>query len=312
MTAEKKTDHGERSGILTAHLGVAVEVRFDDNHQSEIIRVKRNSGHVVGDRVSVKGEILTRLQRKSVLSRLDARGVQHRVGANLDTLCIVVACEPVLPPGFIDRAVVAARTAGLQPVLLVNKCDLPESKEYETEIYTVYGDSLEIYTVSAIDDIGLDRLKDYFHPGLRGIFVGPTGVGKSSLLNTLCPSINLHTRPLNESKKRGRHTTTVSTLHSLDGGGELIDSPGFVDFGLVEITVLDLAYHFPGFESAQEENCGFRDCLHRSEPDCVITRLVAKGSISRKRYAIYLGILNELEELKTEFRFREKNKRRKK
>jgi len=308
----KKTDSNKRFGVLTAHLGVAVEVRFDGSDQSEVIRVKRNSGHVVGDRVSVKGEILTRLKRKSLLSRMDARGVEHLVGANLDTLCIVVACEPVLPPGFIDRAIVAARTASLQPVLLVNKCDLPESGEYETKIQTVYGDSLPVYTVSAVDNSGLKRFKDYLKQGLRGIFVGPTGVGKSSLLNSLCPSINLQTSPLNESKKRGRHTTTVSTLHSLEGGGELIDSPGFIDFGLVDITVLDLAFHFPCFEAVQEENCGFRNCLHRSEPDCVITGLVAEGKISQERYAIYAGILHELEALKTELRYREKNKRRKK
>jgi len=310
--AEKKTDHRERSGVLTAHLGVAVQVRFDDNHQSEIIRVKRNSGHVVGDRVSVKEEILTRLKRISELNRMDARGGRHTVGANLDTLCIVAACEPAPPPGFIDRAIVAAVTAGLQPVLLINKCDLPGSEEYEIQLYGTYTDSLPVYTLSAVSGIGLDRLRCYLNQGLRGIFVGPTGVGKSSLLNGLCPSINLQTRPLNESKKRGRHTTTVSTLHSIDGGGELIDSPGFVDFGLADITVFDLAFHFPGFETALQKSCGFRDCLHRSEPGCVITELVTKGEISGERYAIYTGILHEMEALKTEQRYREKNKRRKK
>ena len=109
------TTQDDRQGVIVAHLGVAVEVRFDAGGKNEIIRVKRNSGHVVGDKVTVKGEILTRLERKSVLNRMDARGVKHTVGANLDTLCIVVACEPMPPPGFIDRAIVAARTARLRP-----------------------------------------------------------------------------------------------------------------------------------------------------------------------------------------------------
>lgn len=301
-----------RQGVLVAHLGVAVEVRFDTDGSKEIVRVKRNSGHVVGDRVTVKGEILTRLERKSELSRMDARGVKHTVGANLDTLCIVIACEPMTPPGFIDRAIVAARTAALEPVLLINKCDLPASAEYEIKIYAAYIDSLTLYTLSAKTAIGLDPFKNYLRQGLRGIFVGPTGVGKSSLLNGLCPSINLQTRPLNEAKKRGRHTTTVSTLHSLNNGGELIDSPGFIDFGLVNISALDLAFHFPGFEKALKKHCSFRDCLHRSEPDCVVTELVTQGKISRERYTIYAEILHELEALKTELRYREKNKRRKK
>jgi len=300
-----------RHGILVAHLGVAVEVRFTDGRK-EIVRVKRNSGHVVGDKVTVIGEILTRLERKSELNRMDARGVKHTVGANLDALCIVIACEPMPPQGFIDRAIVAARTAGLQPVLLINKCDLPASDEYETKTIAAYSDSLPLYILSATTGIGLTQVRDYFSQGLRGIFVGPTGVGKSSLLNSLCPSINLQTRPLNEAKKRGRHTTTVSTLHSLKDGGELIDSPGFIDFGLVDISTLDLAFHFPGFEKALEKHCGFRDCLHRSEPGCMVTELVAQGRISQKRYTIYAGILHELEALKTELRYREKNKRRKK
>jgi ribosome biogenesis GTPase len=309
---DKKPPHDKRQGVLVAHLGVAVEVLFDADGQRQIIRVKRNSGHVVGDKVTVKGEVLTRLERRSELNRMDARGTRHTVGANLDTLCIVVACEPLPPPGFIDRAIVTARTTQLQPILLINKSDLPPSETYAAEIYRNYADSVQLYTLSAITGAGLDLFQEYFHQGLRGIFVGPTGVGKSSLLNALCPSVSLQTRPLNKSKKRGRHTTTVATLHSLKNGGELIDSPGFNDFGLVDISVFDLAFHFPGFEKAREKNCGFRDCLHRSEPGCVVTEMVTQQKISRDRYLIYAEMLHELEALTTELRYREKNKRRKK
>ena len=310
--SNQKPLHEERQGVIVAHLGIAVEVLFNADGQRQIIRVKRNSGHVVGDNVTVRGEVLTRLERRSELNRMNARGTRHTVGANLDTLCIVVACEPLAPPGFIDRAIVTARTARLQPVLLINKSDLPASEKYVSEIYKIYSDSLQLYTLSAVSGAGLDLFQDCFRQDVRGIFVGPTGVGKSSLLNALCPSVTLQTRPLNESKKRGRHTTTVSTLHSLKDGGELIDSPGFNDFGLVDISVFDLAFHFPGFEKAREKNCGFRDCLHRSEPGCVITEMVTQQKISRDRYMIYAGMLHELEALTTEFRYREKNKRRKK
>ena len=157
---DKRSLHNEREGVLVAHLGVAVEVLFDADNQRQSIRVKRNSGHVVGDNVLVKGEILTRLERRSELNRMDARGTKHTVGANLDTLCIVVACEPLPPPGFIDRAIVAARTAGLQPILLVNKSDLPASEEYASEIYKIYSDSVQLYTLSAANGSGLDLFQD--------------------------------------------------------------------------------------------------------------------------------------------------------
>lgn len=304
--------HEDRHGVLVAHFGVGVEVLFDADGQRQNIRVKRNSGHVVGDNVTVRGEVLTRLERRSELNRMDSRGGRHTVGANLDVLCIVVACEPLTPPGFIDRAIVSARTARLQPVLLINKSDLPASERHIADVHKIYSDSLKIFTLSAIKVIGLDLLQDYFSQGLRGIFVGPTGVGKSSLLNALCPSVSLQTGPLSESKKRGRHTTTVATLHALKNGGELIDSPGFNDFGLVDITAFDLAFHFPGFEKARTEKCGFRDCLHRSEPGCAVTGMVGQEKISRDRYTVYAEILHELEALTLEMRYREKNKRRKK
>jgi len=309
---DKIPTHGERRGVLVAHFGVAVEVLFETDGQREIIRVKRNSGHVVGDDVLVRGEVLTQMERRSELNRMDARGTTHTVAANLDTLCIVVACEPAAPQGFIDRAIVAARTAQLQPVLLINKSDLAASKKFGSEIHKIYSDSIQLYTLSATSGSGLDLFQDYFRQGLRGIFIGPTGVGKSSLLNALCPSVSLQTSPLSETKKRGRHTTTVATLHALKDGGELIDSPGFNDFGLVDISVLDLAFHFPGFEKASETHCGFRDCLHRTEPGCVVTEMVAQQKISQDRYVIYTEILHELEKLTTELRYREKNKRRKK
>jgi len=308
----KNPTHDNHQGVLVAHLGVAVEVLFDTDHRREIIRVKRNSGHVIGDRVIINGEILTRLKRQSELNRMDARGIKHTVGANLDTLCIVVACEPQPPPDFIDRAIVAARKARLEPILLINKSDLSLSEKYGDEINKIYADSIRIFTLSAVSGTGHNLFRNYFCKGLRGIFVGPTGVGKSSLLNALCPSVSLQTRPLSESKKRGRHTTTVATLHTLKDGGELIDTPGFNDFGLVDISVLDLAFHFPGFEKAREKNCAFRNCLHRSEPDCAVTEMVIQQEISQDRYAVYVRILHELEALTTELHYREKNNRRKK
>lgn len=300
-----------KKGVIVAHYGVAVDVLFEDGTTS-MIRVKRNSGHVVGDNVTVADETLTRLERSSELARMDARGGVHIVGANLDVLCIVVTCEPLPPPGFIDRAIVAARASGHTPVLVLNKSDLDCFTDYEATIRPMYSDSVDVFSVSAESGDNLETIKKFFSEGHRGIFVGSTGVGKSSILNKIIPEIELATGEISESKKRGRHTTTVSTLHLLDGGGELVDSPGFNDFGLVDTTVSDLSIFFPGFEKATEIPCKFRDCKHRNEPGCSVIEAVQDGSINAERYKAYLFILAEVEAIDNEPKYRERRNRRKK
>ena len=267
-----------------------------------MVRVKRNSGHVVGDDVVVTAEVLKQMPRRTELLRRDARGGIHLVAANLDVLGIVVA--PLSPSGFIDRAIVAARVAELQPFLVVNKCDLPETAELLTELISTYTGSVPIFPVSAVENSGLAAVEQFFAAGHRGAFVGTTGVGKSSLLNVLCPEIELKVGALSDYKGQGRHTTTVSTLHALSGGGELVDTPGFRDFGLVEITEDDLALYFPGFEGHGEISCKFRNCRHRSEPGCAVIERVSQGLILAERYATYLEILDEVETGQAESRSR--------
>jgi ribosome biogenesis GTPase len=132
--------------------------------------------------------------------------------------------------------------------------------------------------------------------------VGTTGVGKSSLLNALCPEIDLKVGELSDYKGQGRHTTTVSTLHSLSGGGELVDTPGFRDFGLVDISADDVATHFPGFEKHAAAACRFSNCRHRSEPGCAVIKLLHDGCITMERYEAYMEILGEIEADQTESR----------
>lgn len=283
-----------REGLIIAHHGVAVEVLFASGEQS-LVRVKRRSGHVVGDDVLVRGEVLERLPRGTELRRRDAMGKVHLVGANLDVLGVVVSPSPPPPAGFIDRVIVAARAANLRPFVVVNKSDLDAAKEFVEELRGTYAGAVPVFPLSAATGEGLPLLREFFGEGHRGAFVGVTGVGKSSLLNALCPEIELRVGTLNEYNGKGRHTTTVSTLHSLSDGGELIDTPGFQDFGLVDISVQDFAGHFPGFEKTEEVCCRFRNCRHRSEPGCAVVELVARGEIRAERYAAYLEILREVE-----------------
>ena len=290
------------NGLIVAHHGISVEVLFE-NGTRRMVRVKRNSGHVVGDNVVVTGEVLKRLPRRTELQRRDARGGIHLVGANLDVLGIVVA--PLSPGGFIDRAIVAAQSARLRPFLVVNKCDLDGTAELLAELSRIYGGSVPIFPISAAERSGLAPLEEFLSEGHRGAFVGTTGVGKSSLLNALCPEIDLKVGSLSLYKGMGRHTTTVSTLHALAGGGELVDTPGFRDFGLVDITVEELAEYFPGFEEHRDVACKFRNCRHRSEPGCAVLTLVEQGLIPADRYATYMEILKEVETLQEAARSRD-------
>ncbi|WP_432822829.1 ribosome small subunit-dependent GTPase A [Trichloromonas sp.] len=290
-------------GIIIAHHGITVEVRFSSGERC-MVRVKRRSGHVVGDAVLVKDEVLERLPRRTELRRRDAMGGVHLVGANLDVVGIVVSPAPPPPNGFIDQAIVAARAAGLEPFLVVNKCDLEVSADLVAALSAAYADSVEVFPLSASTAAGLDELRAFFAGGHRGAFVGTTGVGKSSLLNALCPEIDLQVGTLNEHTGGGRHTTTVSTLHSLAAGGELIDTPGFNDFGLVDISVQELSHYFPGFGQSPAENCRFRNCRHRTEPGCAVSALVAQGKLPADRYAAYLEILDEVEASEAQARSR--------
>ena len=282
-----------KEGLIIAHHGVSVEVLFSDGLRS-MIGVKRRSGHVVGDRVQISNEVLDRLPRRTELRRRDARGAVHLVGANLDALGVVVAMLPVPPPGFIDRAIVAARAADLHPFVVVNKCDLARSIGLVSSLKSAYAESVQVFHLSAAAGNGLDPVLDFLK-GKRGSFVGITGVGKSSLLNALCPGTDLKVGEIGGISNRGRHTTTVSTLHALASGGELIDTPGFQDFGLVDISAEDLAAYFPGFEKTSEGACRFRDCRHRTEPGCAVTGLVASGLVSTERYETYLKLLTEVQ-----------------
>ncbi len=290
-------------GVIIAHYGVAVGVLFESG-QVKKIKVKPNAGHVVGDDVYFNGRRLERQRRKTALSRRDSRGTVRVIGANLDTIGIVVSPLPVPTPGFIDQAVICARQAGLTPVLVINKFDLDIANAFISKMMDLYGGVLEIFVVSALTGHGLDTLTGFLGNGHRSFFVGVSGAGKSSLLNAICPDLNLRIGELFNAGKRGCNTTTVSTLHTLPSGGEIVDTPGFNEFGLVDVGAADVSDVFPGFESLASGTCRFRNCRHRSEPGCALINMVSQGEISQERYEAYLTIMDQIEAGETLFRKR--------
>jgi ribosome biogenesis GTPase len=281
-------------GVIVAHFGIALALRLDDGTRQRV-RVRRNSSHIVGDRVRLEAGQIVSLPDRGVLRRRDTHGRIRSVASNLDLLGIVVSPRPASPTGFVDRAIVGARAAGIEPVIVVNKCDLVGARPLFDELGEGYSSIALRVLVSAVSGEGLEGLRAVLAVGMRAAFVGTSGVGKSSLLNALCPELDLDVGEINELSGLGRHVTSNATLHQLPGGGELIDTPGFRDFGPVEVSARELAAHFPGFEASLSERCRFRDCLHRSEPGCVVRGAVLEERIAEARHTAYLDLLSDLE-----------------
>jgi ribosome biogenesis GTPase len=295
--AARRAVEATRHGTVVSHLGVAVDVDVrDDAGGTERLRLRvpRKSGIVVGDEVGVVGERAVQLPRRSALLRRSPGGGVHVVAANLDVVGIVTAVDPPARAGLVDRAAVAAWSSGIEPFLVVNKVDLDGADEIVDAALERVAGEMPVFAVSASSGDGLAAVAAHLAARGRGALIGPSGVGKSSLLNRLMPGLDLLVRTLSEANGVGRHTTSVSTLHRLPGGGELVDTPGVREFGLVDVARADLARYFPGF-SVVEEACRFRDCLHRDEPDCAIQAAVEDDRVQAARYVAYLTLLEELD-----------------
>lgn len=277
--------------VLVEHLGVAVEVELVGGERRRV-RVARRSGLVVGDTVLVDGERLELSPRRTELRRRTAGGAVHVVAANIDALCVVAAVDPPAKAGLVDRAVVAARAAGIEPIVVVNKSDVPDTEGVIPAMRARGDDGLAVLVVSAKTGAGLMELSALLARLGRVVLVGPSGVGKSSLLNRLVPGAARATSELSVARGAGVHTTTTSTLWRLEGGGEIVDTPGVREYGLVDVPAEDLAAYFPAFTLVTEA-CRFRDCRHEDEPACAVRRAVADGRIPERRYVAYRTLLDE-------------------
>lgn len=260
-------------------------------------------GIVAGDRVVWRagaertGIIESRLPRKTILERPDNYGRIKPVAANIDQMLIVIAVQPPPQVKLIDRYLVAAELMGIRPIIVLNKTDLltPENEQKLQNLLRDYA-ALGYATVQVISSRHQTAVLSSL-PELvcdhTSIVVGQSGVGKSSLVNTLLPDANLAVGQLSESSGEGTHTTTQAKLLHLQHGGQLIDSPGIRDFGLWHIDVEQLQYGFKEI-AAQVGLCRFRNCQHASEPGCAVTAAVAAGDISSRRFQSFIEIRNSI------------------
>ncbi len=264
---------------------------------------KQQAEVAVGDLVEVvrRGEDAAIIEsvrpRRTKLSRPDPhKTAQERViVANVDVVAIVVSVgSPPLHPRLIDRYLIAIRRGGADIVICVNKTDLLDdgALDRELEVLRPYdGLGLPVIRCSAESGLGLEDLRRALS-GKVSAFVGHSGVGKSSLLNSMKPELDLEVGSVSQGYGRGTHTTTRSTMWDLGGGTFVIDTPGVRSFGLWKLTSAELPWYFPEF--AAIGSCKFRDCGHTHEPLCAVKIAVESGEISKDRYDTYLRILESL------------------
>lgn len=217
--------------------------------------------------------------------------------ANVDALIIFAAnVNPVTEPFLIDRVAAIAGNQNVESVLCVNKCDLDPAKSLR-EIYERAG--FRVFPVSAVTGEGLDALRGFLQGKLTA-FTGNTGVGKSSILNALCPELELATGEVSEKLGRGRHTTRHVELYALGDGTYVMDTPGFASFDTDQMDVIlkeNLQYAFPDF-APYIGHCQFADCSHRREPGCAVRAALEAGQIVPSRYESYLKLYEKSAQIK--------------
>lgn len=293
----------EQEGLIITHYGTQVIVEATSGELAGLhqrCHFRSNLGSLVtGDRViwcpgNPMGVVVAVLPRKSALQRPDPHGDMKTVAANIDRILIVVAPYPEPHANLIDRYLVAANAIDIEPVLVINKSDRIDDATRDKINYldTTYRQlGYEVIKVSTKTEHGLDELKRYL-ADYTSVFVGQSGVGKSSLINALLPESNLRVGDLSE-RQQGTHTTTSAMLLHFPGGGDLIDSPGIREFGLWHMGEDEVLEGFIEFRP-YIGHCKFRDCSHRHEPGCAILKALDEGKISQTRMDSYRYILRSL------------------
>ncbi len=284
---------------------------FHDARIKGILRIEgitSTNPIAVGDLVEIEPEnesentvlIDSIYDRRNYINRQSPKSKHqhHIVAANMDQSVMVATLrEPRTSQGFIDRFLVVCEAYHIPAILLFNKADLYRKKENQIfqewkEMYESIG--YKVLLSSLKDKTGLEELKDILKEKVT-LFSGHSGVGKSTLINYLLPSLDLKTQDVSGWSGKGLHTTTFAEMFDLPFGGSIIDTPGLREFGLVDISRNELSHYFPEMRRLMQE-CQFNNCIHVDEPGCAIKKALNEGQLHIERYVSYRTILDSIED----------------
>ena len=303
-------------GLVVRNTGSWYEVKTDDDRLVECkikgnFRLKgiRSTNPVaVGDYVDIVENkegtaFITEIKdRKNYIIRKASNlsKQSHILAANLDQCMLIVTINhPETNPIFIDRFLATAEAYRVPVSLVFNKTDLLDKEEQkkQDELMNIYTKiNYPCFKVSAKLQIGIEELKN----GLKGkvtLFAGNSGVGKSTLINTILPDLNIKTGEVSESSNRGTHTTTFSEMYELQNGGYIIDTPGIKGFGTFDMEEEEVSHYFREIFKTSS-NCKYGNCTHTHEPDCAVLEAVERHEIAKSRYISYLSMLEDKNEKK--------------
>ena len=249
---------------------------------------------LVGDRVSIS--VVDEENKKGVVEEIEKRDTElvRPPIANVDKALIVFAIKNPAPNlSLLDRFIVLAEKENLEIVIVFTKVDLDADGELLEELKSIYEVSgYKVIPVSNKLKLNIDKIKEELKENTV-VFAGPSGVGKSSLLNEVDKNFELKTGEVSDKIKRGKHTTRHAELLKLECGGMVADTPGFSSLTLDDIDESELKEYFIEFDKHDDCRCGSR-CIHENEPSCAVKEAVENGEISKKRYESYIQLLNEI------------------
>jgi len=248
---------------------------LEDNNEANITKIHPRKNYIIRKSIN--------LSKQSQI-----------IASNLDqAVLIATLVSPRTSLGFIDRFLITAEAYRIPAKIIFNKCDLlneelMEIQKKTIDIYKKIG--YECFEVSSYDPKQIKELQNLFKDKLT-LIAGHSGVGKSTFINALEPTLTIKTGEISAAHAKGMHTTTFAELHPLSFGGDIIDSPGIKELGLVEMKKEEIGHYFPEIRDRMN-GCKFNNCIHVNEPKCAIIEAVKTGEISEERYISYLGILS--------------------